>query len=677
MQKREFNLKDVCTVPDDTLAGLTMHDLRLAAGSRFATWVFDLDFYKVVWANEQALLLWKAETEQELYQRSMHTGLSTSAKQRLAQYQVDIRAGKKFDELWTLYPKGAPCTIDCSFRGITLADGRIAMLCEAGGVASESFEMTRKSQALLYTSAMVSLFSDTGKCLYANPAARQSHIHAYPTLADRLCSKEISGRLLRFSEGNFDEKFFTTVVTTQGMRIHEVDARVSYDAATGQHALYLTEIDITEREKAKQDLAHAANHDALTGLKNRTGFTEIFQALLQDDTRSGAFAALFFLDIDRFKNVNDTMGHCVGDELLVAVAQRLTATLSKTCVTARFGGDEFLVLLPSCKDIGEAQEVGNRIISSFARPVFFNGKEIRISASIGISAYPKDGTSIDDLLLCADLALYQAKDVGGNQIEVFEPYLAERLNRFVELEIALRNALKNDGFELYFQPRVEIATRRITGAEGLLRLITPETSNLNPSEFIPVAEATGLINEIGIWVLKEAARNQVKLRQMGRNIKISVNISAQQFCDPDLIPCLKNIVHMPAFEPWLFELEITESILVSNDIQQMRVMKEISELGFKFAIDDFGTAFSNLAALQKYPIECIKIDGSLIQADNFKAIVRGAITIGLGLGVNIVAEGVETENQRLWLQQSGCREFQGFLFSKALPFKQLTALLSS
>lgn len=673
--KRWLKEKGVGNEPIGVTGFLTMESLDLAEGSRSAIWVFDLDFFKVVWANEKALALWKADSKQELFQRPMSEGLTVSARNRLKQFQIDFLANKSCDEIWTIYPKGEPRRIESRFRGITLDDGRMAMLCEAETANNETCEAVRNSQALLYTSAMVSLFSETGKCLYANPAARQSHAFGFSTLEDRLCSSTLATRLLEFSDGVSEGKFTTNVHTFQGERIHEIDARISFDAATGQSALHLTEIDITERERAKQNLAIAAQHDALTGLLNRKGFLAEARNVISK-TRNRNPCTLLFLDIDRFKNVNDTMGHRVGDAILVAAAQRLKATLPKECIIGRFGGDEFSILLPSHSTKKDHLNIGETILSAFSHSIHFDEHELRIDVSLGRSEYPKDGNTIGELLQSADLALYQAKENGGGQIGIFEPSLAARQKRFVEIENALRHALDNDGFELHCQPIVSLDTQQIAGAEALIRFKGNSEISCMPGEFIPVAESTGLINEIGIWVLKEAAQKSIALNQAGHKICLSANLSPQQFSDPKLIPCLREICQHPDFDPNGFKLEITESVLVLDNLKLRHTMEEITGMGIPFAIDDFGTAFSNLAALQRYPITCIKIDRSLTQADNFQALIRGIITIGVELGVNIVAEGVETEEQRDWLRKSGCKYYQGFLFSKPTTFAKLSQLLA-
>lgn len=677
MEKRQFNIHEFGSNPSVVRNSLTTDDLHIMELSRSAVWVFDIDQFKVVWANGKALDLWKAESEEELFQRAMGEGISVSAANRLKQFQIDFLANKIFDELWTIYPKGEPCQIKSRFRGITLKNGCMAMLCEAEPIENETCDVIRSSQALLYTSAMVSLYSETGVCLYANPAARQSHAFGFSTLKDRLCSASLAKRLMHFSDGICEGKFTTNVTTFQGERIHEIDARVSYDAATGQPALHLTEVDITEREKAKQNLAISAQQDALTGLLNRKGFMAKFSQVLRNTARSGRSCTLCFLDVDRFKNVNDTLGHQVGDAVLIAIAQRLKLSLPKESVIARFGGDEFLILLPSYPSKVNPVELGETLLSAFGRPIHYDEQELLINVSIGRSEFPRDGNTVDELLQSADLALYRAKETGGGKIGVFEPFLAERQCRFVEVEGALRDAIKNKGFELHYQPIVDLETQQITGAEALIRFKSRREISSTPDEFIPVAEATGQINEIGRWVLREAAQKSISLNRAGHRICLSANLSAQQFSDPQLLSCLNEICQQPDFEPANFKLEITESILVSNNDALKDTMDEITEMGIAFAIDDFGTAFSNLAAFQRYPIACIKIDRTLTQSDNFQSLVRGVIAIGSELKLNIVAEGVETLEQRNWLQASGCHHYQGFLFSKALPFEEFAKLLES
>lgn len=656
---------------------LTMGDLKVMELSRSAVWVFDIDNFRVVWANAEALALWKATSEQELFHRTMGDEISVSAANRLRQFQFDFRLNKKFDELWTIYPNGEPCQIKSRFRGIVLENGCMAMLCEAEPIENETCDVIRSSQALLYTSAMVSLYSETGDCLYANPAARQSHAFGFPTLKDRLCSISLTKRLLQFSDSISEGKFTTKVVTSQGVRVHEIDARVSYDAATGRTALHLTEIDVTESERAKKNLTKSAQKDHLTGLLNRNQFMKKFREVLRNATKSNKECTLFFLDVDRFKNVNDTLGHRVGDAILIAIAQRLERILPKNSVVARFGGDEFLILLPFHSEKLNGATIGEAVLSAFRQPIHFDEHELLINISLGHSEFPKDGKTVDELLKSSDLALYRAKSTGGGKIGIFEPFLADRQNRFLEVEGALRNAFKNGNFELHYQPILNLETQQIDGLEALIRLENENGVSSSPNEFIPIAEKTGQINEIGRWVLRESAQKSISLNQNGHKICLSANLSAQQFSDPELLPCLRGICDLPDFDPGCFRLEITESVLVSNDVTLRRTMDAITEMGITFAIDDFGTAFSNLAALQLYPISSIKIDRSFTQANNFQAILRGLIAICNELKLDIVAEGVETIEQRDWLRASGCHYYQGFFFSKALPFRELTQMLAA
>ena len=653
---------------------LSIHDLKFASKSRFAIWVFDLDNFCIVWANAQALTLWRAETLDELYFRNMRDDLSISAENRLKQFQIDFFAEKTFDEVWTIFPKGEPRQINSRFRGVVLDDGRMAMLCEADAPEQESAEVARSSQALLYTSAMVSIYSDDGQCIYANPTARQSFSTDCTSVSDRFCSKRTADNLSNFSNGLLEGKFTAPVRTVSGERIHEVDARISYDAASGKKTLLLTEIDITEQEKTKQTLAHAATHDALTGLKNRNGFLEAFEAFSDECRAANKSFAVYFLDIDRFKNVNDTMGHHAGDDLLVAVAEKLKDFLGKDCVIARFGGDEFTILVPYDVSIESEASIGKSILSAFKDPVQIQKKDWRISVSVGFSKPDHSDGSIDSLLQKADLALYQAKKCGGGQVAAFDPRLAIKQNRFVEIESELRDSLKDNGFDMLFQPIVDLETDAIVGAEALLRLKRDDRLWCQPAEFIPIAEATGLIDEIGIWVLNHAAHGLIELHKKHKNIYISVNLSPQQFSNPLLLKTLREICHLPNFEPSMLKLEITESILAPNNKALRKMMKEISALGFSFSIDDFGTAFSNLAALHRYPISCIKIDKSLTHADNFKALVRGALTISRELGISTIAEGVETVAQREWLKENDCDQYQGFLAHRPMEFSKFLSV---
>lgn len=652
-----------------------MADLRIAIGSRFPVWVFDTDNSCVCWANEKALVLWNAQTVPELAKRSMANDMSTSVRDRLAQFQCDFWRGATFDEMWTLYPGGEPTPMICRFRGIILDDGRMGMLCEAEAIEGNSGELVQSAQALLYTSAFVSIYLEDGSSIYMNPAARRIYHTLFPKLQDRLANATVAERLLTLQEGHSEGRFNAEVLTVQGVRIHEMDARITFDSATGKRAVIITEIDVTEREKAKKQTAYLAEHDSLTGLKNRSFVETAVEGMIKADVDGEEIFALYFMDLDRFKYVNDTLGHKAGDDLLHQISQRLLKVVPQGSLVSRFGGDEFLVVVKGQSSARDIRQVGRKILSVFNQPFQVAEQQLRVRTSLGVSRFPADAKHFDELLQCADLALYASKERGAQQLCMFRPALAARSIAFQQIDSELSKALDADELMLYFQPRVTLESKKIVGVEALLRWRRADGTMVPPDQFIPIAESTGLINKIGLWVLRVAAKRQMELKAAGYEINFSVNVSAKQFNDPNLVPLLRKLTAMPGFDPKRFELEITETLLVDDNVPMKRTLSQIIQMGFGFSIDDFGTAYSNMAALKNYPIDCIKIDRSLVNADEYQTLTLGVITLGRSLGVKIVAEGVETEVQREWLAKNGCQEFQGWLFSKALPFDDLAKML--
>jgi EAL domain-containing protein (putative c-di-GMP-specific phosphodiesterase class I) len=358
------------------------------------------------------------------------------------------------------------------------------------------------------------------------------------------------------------------------------------------------------------------------------------------------------------------------------ISQRLNATLPQNALLSRLGGDEFCCLLRASEGEKAFLRVGGAVLKELRRPVIVDSYDLSVSASIGLSMAETAGVTFDELLRKADLALFDAKGRGGNAVRVFRPELAERSHRFLQVDTELREALARNRLELFYQPRISAKTGKIVAAEALIRLNSPSGASVLPDEFIPVAEATGCISAIGRWVLREAARHLVILRNGGAGISLSVNVSPRQFADPSFLALLRQLRPTIDAAEGDIELEITENILIESNRRLQRVLMQISDLGYKLAIDDFGTAYSNLASLTRYPISCIKIDRTLIAHKDFRLLVTGVMTIARAFGARIVAEGVETEVQRQWLQDNHCDEFQGYLFSRPVPFAELVRMVA-
>ena len=430
-----------------------------------------------------------------------------------------------------------------------------------------------------------------------------------------------------------------------------------------------------------QQLEHQAYHDMLTGLANRTTFDDRLKLAIEQLQRYGGKLAVLFMDLDRFKVVNDTLGHAVGDKLLKEVAERFSTCVRASDTLARLGGDEFAVLLMNINSDSEAVDVAQKLRKIIAEPIEVDGYSLHPSTSIGISLFPGDGDSADIILKNADTAMYRSKDNGRNQITFFSPEMNIRARRRLELENKLRHAVREQLLHVYYQPRCDTETLEIIGVEALARWNDPEEGDIAPSEFIPLAEECGLISDIDEWVMQTACRDVLAWYQ-GRDMEISlaVNFSPTQFARKDPHGIVKRILEQTGFPGSKLELEITESLFGPGSINVKDTLKKISELGVEISVDDFGTAYSSLSRLKQLPLHTLKIDQSFIRDlgndPDDEIIVRTIITMAHSLNLNVVAEGVETGMQYNYVKQHGCDAVQGYLFGRPAPAEQIEKLLT-
>jgi diguanylate cyclase (GGDEF)-like protein len=433
--------------------------------------------------------------------------------------------------------------------------------------------------------------------------------------------------------------------------------------------------------EAAHEIEHVAYHDRLTGLPNRSMFTLVLGRYLRESSRYQRRLAVFFIDLDRFKNINDTLGHEAGDLLLQEVAERLKACLRASDTVARLGGDEFVVVLPNGNEPEQLAGVAHKILAAVARPILLQDKELRITASIGISAYPEDGLDERALMKNADIAMYQAKEDGKNGFAFYSEALNRHSVERLAFEASLRHALELQQFEVQYQPKVDCHSGRMTGFEALLRWHHPDLGTVPPLTFIPVAEETGLIVPLGRWVLETACRQQVAWCAQGHApLPMAVNLSARQFSDEHLLADVQRIVAQTGIDPHCLELEITESMLMHDVAKAREVLSSFRDMGIRVSVDDFGTGYSSLSNLKQFPIDTIKVDRSFIRdiMDNKedKAIADAIIAMGKTLSLTVVAEGVETQAQADFLRDRGCHAFQGFHFSRAVSPSGIEHLLS-
>ncbi len=446
-----------------------------------------------------------------------------------------------------------------------------------------------------------------------------------------------------------------------------------------QHLLSLVR-DVTERKELQDHIQHLAYHDPLTDLPNRAMFNRHLSHAMIQARRYYKGLAVLFIDLDRFKNINDTLGHDAGDRLLQEMARRLKASLREGDLVARLGGDEFVVLLEEVVDLGQVSQVARQILTALVKEHPLDGQLIHITASIGISTFPEDGRDEFSLMKHADVAMYRAKDGGKNNFQFYSAQMDLHSAAQLALESSLRRALERDELLLHYQAKVDAQSGRITGMEVLVRWQHPELGLMHPEHFIPLAEETGLIIPLTKWVLREACGQNCAWQKLGLPaIRIAVNLSARQFADDNLLADVASTLQEVGMDPALLELEITESMMMHNTDKTIQVLAGLKAMGIHIAIDDFGIGYSSLSHLKQFPIDIIKIDRSFItdipgdQAD--EAIADAIIAMGKSLKIVVVAEGVEALEQLQFLRSRGCDEIQGFYFSRPVPARDFGKLL--
>ena len=438
--------------------------------------------------------------------------------------------------------------------------------------------------------------------------------------------------------------------------------------------------DITEHKQAEEKLRYQAYHDPLTDLPNRLMYTEHLDMALPQAQRREQLCGVMMLDLDHFKNINDTFGHDFGDKLLINVAQRLRECIRKEDTLARMGGDEFTFLLSLVDDVKDIARVAEKILASFAQPTTIDGKDLFVTPSIGISLFPNDGKDAETLLKNADAAMYRAKEGGRNAYQFYTADMNAQAQERMSLENDLRRALENGELEMYYQPKVSAKDGRIVAAESLIRWHHPTRGFVSPAEFIPLAEENGLILPIGEWLLNEVCRQIRRWRDAGLTVPcIAVNLSGRQFQRQNLPDMLAQAIADAGIEAEDLELELTEGTIMSNAETNIEMLVLLKRMGMSLAIDDFGTGYSSLSYLKRFPVDVLKIDYSFVRdivTDNNSAeLVRGVIGMAHGLKLEVVAEGVETSEQLAFLRLHQCDLIQGFLFSKAVPADDFAALV--
>ncbi|WP_445371200.1 putative bifunctional diguanylate cyclase/phosphodiesterase [Methylomonas sp. HW2-6] len=505
--------------------------------------------------------------------------------------------------------------------------------------------------------------SDIQRQLYVDPEKRAEYIDIM----------QAHGEVRHFEAQVYRKNGDIIWITENAREVRDLDGRLLFYEGTVE--------DISERKYYEQQIEYQATHDTLTGLPNRTVLSDRLQQAINFAARYGNILAVAFVDLDQFKFINDSMGHHVGDSLLVVMAERLSQCVRDSDTVVRLGGDEFVLLLCSLQKIEDISHSMQRILAAVAAPCTIDGLEFVVSCSIGIGVYPGDGHDAATLLKHADSAMYKAKQLGRNNFQFYTRELNQVLTERMAIEYRLRHAIENAEFLLYYQPKIELASGRICGAEALIRWQPPDAPLVSPLSFITIAEETGQIEQIGRWVLHQACLAANRFQHiLGRPLPVAVNVSPRQFRQRDLIDTIAETLAATQVAAHTLELEITESCLVQDTPQFIKTLHGLKALGLTLAIDDFGTGYSSMAYLKDFPVDRLKIDkafvGNLEQESTDAAILKAIIALGHSLGLKVVAEGVETAQQSAYLLENACDEAQGYWFGQPLPEAEFCALLA-
>ena len=534
------------------------------------------------------------------------------------------------------------------------------------------------------------IVDDTGTILKANPATEL--LTGYSP--DELTGQSVSMFLpqhMRSKHNHLVKSFFLHPVSRpmgmvsllqlqrkDGLPV-PVDIALGHCTMDDRSAAVVFLRDMTEMKRLQDDMHYQATHDGLTGLVNRWMFMQHFEQAIQRARRSGRTMALLLLDLDEFKDVNDSHGHAAGDQALVEVARRLRSGLRAGDVIARLGGDEFTVLLPDVPSMEHVLQVAQKLQRSLSARCQLKMGEVSLGASIGIAAFPDDAQDSGTLMRFADMAMYAAKAHGRGTHAMYKPEMSEALIQRSQMHERLKRAVETQALELHYQPQVDVSTGSIVGVEALLRWHDPELGNVSPDRFIPVAVSTGLIHPLGDWVLETACRQAAEWDDNGTPVRVSVNLSTQQFRKTQLPTRLQQLLDQYGTRAELIELEITETEAMADPETAHQVFDRLCALGFSIALDDFGTGYSSLSYLRQLPVSRLKIDREFIRQvthnDHDAVLVRAVIAMAHTLGLPVVAEGVEDAAQLAFLRNNGCESYQGWLFAKAVPAADISRML--
>ena len=647
----------------------------LARRMQSAIWIYDIDNSKVVFANTSACQLWNATTEAELRGRNLAKDMSPTVAKRLKQYQTDfIERDASFKEVWTIYPNGKPKSVMVIFRGLFLPDGRMAMLCEVLGNAEDEPDVLRSAEALLHTDVMIALFAKDGPPLYMNPAARNAATQAFQTISEKFVNPSNHQQLMSGLEKTGEHRIVARIATADGHRWHDLSAKLCSDAVTGEPAILVTATDVSELKTARDKARYLAERDQLTGCFNRNYLLQYMSNLEQYQSDR---CALLCFDIDHFKQINDRFGHEMGDVVLKEIVARTKSVIRKNDVMVRLGGDEFVIVFDDVASETEFVPRMANLLERVSEPIIHDATRVNATVSIGVTTFMPCSSDVDAVLREADIALYASKQAGRNRATFFSDQMGSAAKARDTIELELTRAIENREFCLYYQPRINLKSRRVVSAEALVRWDHPTRGLVSPGEFIPICEETGMIEDLGQLILEMGFEQALDWQKSGLDIGVSINISPRQFSDKRLMNALSEFAARPDFPFGKIELEITESVLVGDHGQIEPKLAAISKMGYDIAIDDFGTGYSNLSYISRFPLNCLKIDQSFIgQLPKSGPIISLILTLAKQVGATIVAEGVETQEQLKWLTENDCEQVQGYLLSRPVPIAKFADVVS-
>lgn len=647
---------------------------------RTPLWVLDVDTMQITWANNAGLGYWGVDDVTALSSVEIPALVTKTCMTSFNDTSLECHERDEvLSNLWTLNTNEITRTVEVSLSSILVDGIRKAVLCEVSIDLSDAAPETLHSiVALNHTPKMISLYDEKNRMVYSNPAARETQVESCNTLTARLTNDNDAYVIFEALENTDSCNVELEANTTDGSRWHAMNFQKVTHAITGEPSLLLSASDVTEKRHAQQVAYNLAYTDSLTGLPNRIAMKSYLDEILSSKDDNSTKFALFFLDLDRFKIINDSLGHAVGDQLLIEVAHRLKKSIGAHGMVCRLGGDEFVIIINGQTNVDRLREIAQNILHIMAEPVYLSEQNLRILPSIGICRFPDDGGSVPMLMANADAAMYLAKS-SNSGFCFYDRKRTVKMAETVKDRLGLENdlvvAVECQQFELYYQPKMSCRTLTVTGVEALIRWNHPTRGMVSPDDFITIAEETGQILELGNWVLEAAMRQQRIWHNDGYLIPVSINISPRQFEDDDLARNISDTLRKTGCDPEMIELEITESMLLGDADQIHQTLQQLSAMGIKLALDDFGTGYSNLAYLQKYPLDILKIDRVFL-ADQKRSMLLGTILdMGKVLGLSMVAEGVENEAQADWLIANGCDQLQGFFYSRPIPVDAATRYL--